>query len=129
MKRFAYYQLPVVLWAITIFILSSIPKFPELKVPLGTDKFVHVIVYFVFCWLSYRAFKYQEKYPLLQTYAAVCAILLTALYGYLDEVHQLYVEGRSYDLYDWAADTFGAFLFLIVLWGWQKFKTTQFSTE
>lgn len=38
------------------------------------------------------------------------SILCTSLYAVTDEVHQLFVEGRSCELRDWGIDTFGAVL-------------------
>ena len=37
-------------------------------------------------------------------------IALTSLYAITDEAHQLFVEGRSCEIGDWAIDTFGALL-------------------
>ncbi|MCX7983484.1 MAG: VanZ family protein [Bacteroidetes bacterium] len=125
MKQFLQYQLPLLLWAIMIFVLSSIPRLPEIEAPIGTDKLVHVMVYFLFCWLSYRAIKHQDKYKFLQSHAVLVALFMTVIYGYLDEVHQLYVEGRTYDLYDWGADALGAILFIALLSMHQKRKKCQ----
>ena len=36
------------------------------------------------------------------------SILVTSLYAVTDEVHQLFVEGRSCEFRDWAIDTAGA---------------------
>lgn len=38
------------------------------------------------------------------------AIALTSLYAITDEVHQIFIEGRSCEFRDWAIDTFGAIL-------------------
>lgn len=38
------------------------------------------------------------------------SILCTSLYAVTDEVHQLFVDGRSCELRDWGIDTFGAIL-------------------
>ena len=49
----------------------------------------------------------------------VFAVILTSLYAVTDEVHQIFVEGRSCELGDWAIDTMGAILgaigFLIII--------------
>lgn len=46
------------------------------------------------------------------------AIVFTSLYAVTDEIHQLFVDGRSCQITDWAVDTFGAMLgagaFLII---------------
>lgn len=125
MKNILRYQIPPLLWALLIFIASSISQIPEVKAPLGTDKVVHLAIYFVFCWLTYRALFHQTKFSFLARHAFLIAFLLTCLYGYLDEVHQLYVEGRTYDLYDWTADALGGAFYVVVAHSalrWQQWK-------
>ena len=49
----------------------------------------------------------------------VFAVMLTSIYAATDEFHQLFVEGRSCQITDWAIDTAGAILgalgFLVIL--------------
>lgn len=40
----------------------------------------------------------------------VFAVMLTSIYAATDEFHQLFVEGRSCQITDWAIDTAGAIL-------------------
>jgi VanZ family protein len=47
----------------------------------------------------------------LRDHSLLGAFLFTIVYGILDEVHQMYVPGRSPDVYDAMADAFGALLF------------------
>ena len=49
----------------------------------------------------------------------IFALLLTCVYAYLDEFHQRFVPGRSYDLYDLLADVIGALAFIVL------FKLTE----
>lgn len=42
--------------------------------------------------------------------ALIAAIALASLYGATDEFHQLFVEGRYCDVWDWVTDTVGAAL-------------------
>ncbi len=115
MNNFVKYQLPIIVWALAIFIASSIPTLPHIiDTEFGIDKVVHAIMYYIFCWLTHRALNHQNKFPFLRKYSYIAALLLTAVYGYLDEVHQLYVVGRSYDIYDWTADSFGALLYVCI---------------
>lgn len=59
-------------------------------------------------------------YFTLNRKAPLIAILCSSLYAVSDEIHQLFVEGRSCEIGDWAIDTFGAVLgtigFLILFW-------------
>ena len=40
----------------------------------------------------------------------ILSTILTSLYAVTDEVHQIFVEGRSCELRDWAIDTAGALI-------------------
>jgi VanZ family protein len=104
--------LPAYIWAAIIFVESSIPghKFPS--TPFGTDKVVHVVVFFILCWLVYRALKNQTV-ALVSKMSLFLAVVVTILYGFSDEFHQLYVPGRSADMFDMAADALGGFLFIM----------------
>jgi VanZ family protein len=111
------YQLPPLLWIFAIFVLSSIPRLPMLLgVPEGADKIAHAIMFFVLCWLSWRAFFYQSYMPLLSRYALLGAFIFTVIYGFLDEFHQRFVPGRTSDIYDVMADAGGALLYGVIAW-------------
>jgi VanZ family protein len=123
LKNLLRYQLPIFVWAIIIFWLSTLSKLPYVKTPIiAADKLAHITVYFIFCLLSRRALFFQISLPFLKKWSLVCAFILTCLYGYLDEVHQLFVPGRMYDYYDMLADAFGALLFIVLFMGMNRLK-------
>jgi len=102
--------LPPIAWAAFILVLTSIPGAHIPRVPIqGIDKVVHLFCYGVLAFLTYP--------PLAQASGAVRAAILVmlaiAIFGALDEWHQQFIPGRTMDLYDWFADTLGAFLGLI----------------
>ncbi len=114
MKHFILYQLPAIIWAAIIFILSSLTALPHfMPAIIGFDKLEHMAAFFVLCFLSWRGFFYQLRFPYLKEKALVIAFTFTIIYGYLDELHQLYVPGRLFDYFDLAADVAGAILFII----------------
>lgn len=96
-------------WALVIFVLSSIPggRFPEVHV-VHADKMVHVVIYGLLGSLFYFALRTSTHQKTLFSIAA--ATFLTTLYGASDETHQLFVRGRSADLFDIAADMVGGLL-------------------
>ncbi len=67
-------------------------------IPYG-DKLAHAVAFGLLAILL-----------LLATGKPWVAIMLTSLYGLSDEIHQWFTPGRSVDLMDWVADTFGAIL-------------------
>jgi VanZ family protein len=96
-------------WAVIIFLLSSIPGKSMPDVPgLQYDKVLHALVYSVLGGLFFLALRHASS---LTTGRVVAAAALFALaYGLSDEFHQLFVPGRSADLYDALADGIGGLL-------------------
>jgi VanZ family protein len=121
-KRFAQNQLPALVWIVIIFWLSSIHSIPNLRIPMS-DKIAHLGFYGILCGLSYRAFFLQEKFPSLKQCAVLAALLFTILYGITDEIHQLFVWGRTADILDVTADTIGGLLFLAAFSIYQRRKS------
>lgn len=123
-NRFWWYQGPMVVWATTLFVLSSIPgtEIPALWV-FGHDKVIHFLLYVVLAWTVYRAIQNQEWNASLKKHRYLATILIVALYGATDEVHQLFVPQRSGNLYDWIADCIGAATVSAAYWVRAKLKS------
>jgi len=91
--------LPAAAWAATLYWLSSRPSVPAPEVP-NIDKVAHFGAYAVLgALLAFAA--HRSRLPVL------AAVAVGALYGASDEIHQMYVPGRSPDVLDWAADAAG----------------------
>jgi VanZ family protein len=114
LKKFAQNQLPALVWIGIIFWLSSLHRIPNIHIPMA-DKIAHVSFYAVLCGLFFRASYLQERFPTLREGALWAAWVFTILYGITDEIHQLYVWGRSSDILDVAADAIGGMIFVILL--------------
>lgn len=112
---FLRYQLPALLWALTIFVLSSIPahSIPSFEI-LSQDKLLHLLVYFILTGLLYVAILHQTRFPSLARRPELWAALIAIIYGATDEVHQSFT-GRSADVLDWVADLAGALLLLAIV--------------
>ena len=91
----------LVLYCLFIFYLSDQPgstipmNFPH------QDKIYHVGAYFIMAVLSWRTFRHE--FP----EARAIAFLFCSVYGFSDEWHQTFVEGRHSELADWLADCLG----------------------
>ena len=96
-------------WAIVIFLLSSIPGKSMPQIPgLQYDKVIHALVYSVLGALFFLALRHTSS---LATGKIVALAALFALaYGLTDEFHQLFVPGRSAELYDALADGIGGLI-------------------
>jgi VanZ family protein len=101
-------KLPALFIAAAIWILSSRSTLPQLKGILGWDKLLHFMAYsgLAFCaglWVPAARWKSRGLFFLLLIAA------ISSAYGIVDEIHQSFVPGRSPSVWDWAADTLGAF--------------------
>jgi len=114
LKRFAVYQLPFILYAGLIVLLSSMskPPMPKFGIP-NFDKYIHVVEYGVFCALAIRAI---ARIPLKIHRALIylAALVVSCGFALSDEWHQSFVPGRHFDLYDLLADAIGIVLAIIL---------------
>ncbi|OIO37333.1 MAG: hypothetical protein AUJ75_04415 [Candidatus Omnitrophica bacterium CG1_02_49_10] len=102
--------LPVFLYAALIFFLSSRPVTGGLLklIPFG-DKLAHTAEYAVLGVLLARAISNtspgKAKAGLLLLTATACL-----LYGMFDEIHQIFVPTRTFEVLDIVSDGLGGFL-------------------
>jgi VanZ family protein len=98
-----------------IFYVSSLHEAP---LPAGvSDKSAHTLAYTGLAITIVRALAGGLPRPVSAGIAAA-AVAATVAYGASDEVHQMFVPGRSADLYDLAADAAGATLGAAACWAW-----------
>jgi VanZ family protein len=109
--------IPVGLWILVIFGLSSIPDLgpPQVGLPL-LDKLCHAGEYGVLGWLWSRA-RGASGFA-----AFVSGALVGLGVGILDESYQSRVPGRDTDALDVAADTIGAAAGALA-WRWRRAVT------
>ncbi|ODS42241.1 MAG: hypothetical protein MSIBF_02580 [Candidatus Altiarchaeales archaeon IMC4] len=96
-----------VLYAGAIFLFSAMPIPPQPPIGFDITKIEHALEYFIFAILLITALR--GKNP-VGYYPVVLAVLIAALYGISDEVHQFFVPGRCMSIYDVLADWAGAFI-------------------
>jgi VanZ family protein len=91
-------------------ILLSATSFPTESLPDlgGSDKIKHFGAYMVLTVLLTLTLMVQDKNTFLKKYAFPASVIIAALYGILDEVHQMFIPGRSCEFMDWVADLGGA---------------------
>jgi len=104
------------LWlALTIYVVSSRPIPDEFRAMIAmSDKLVHFAVYGMMALLIARLRLVQERLP----GGAMAAIVLVALFGLADELHQISTPGRIGDFADWVADVLGALTFVTAYVHW-----------
>ncbi|MBI2106155.1 VanZ family protein [Candidatus Woesearchaeota archaeon] len=121
-KSFLKYQLkfwlPVYIYLLLIFYFSSLPSIEASS--MISERFYissyvqHIILYAGLALLLFRAVNYSKKQDFI-------VILSTTLYGFIDEVHQHFVPGRTFQSSDILMDFLGAILALILLSIYKKF--------
>ena len=114
------YLILTILWMLFIFVMSQTPGNDSSKqsnfivdiiihiLPITRDtlsfivrKCAHMTEYAILTFLLYKTFVHKQN-PLIKSF------LFTVLYACSDEFHQLFVDGRSCEIRDWAIDTVGA---------------------
>ena len=100
------YRAPVLAYAGMIFLISSVPKFPELFPSFfGFDKLVHFSEYYLFGCLIQR-WLVAERSRFINRHSVFLTILIGTLYGLSDEWHQSFIPGRDASFWDALTDTF-----------------------
>lgn len=107
-KTFLFYDLPLVLYAAAIFIVSSLPNtsLPDLDFHLQ-DKLAHLLEFGLLGVLMQRLL-FRRFSPRLN--CLLISLGLSLFYAAADEFHQLFVPGRMGDVYDFFADAAGILL-------------------
>jgi VanZ family protein len=124
LKGLLKYWIPPIVFAGIIFFLSSRssveigPEIPHI------DKLYHMIIYFIFAILLWRAFYYASS-PSFQKRAIWLALLFTIIFGMSDEWHQLFVAFRHADVFDLLFDSLGASMAVIGVSWWNCGQKTE----
>lgn len=92
----------VIMMLVAIFLGGSLPFFAGL-IPTPWDKLLHVIFFFLLSILLVR----------FVSLPVIWVVLFALLIGAADELHQLWLPGRSADWDDWLADGLGIGLGII----------------
>jgi VanZ family protein len=135
MKRILLNWLPVLLWAAIIFLFSAnpdpyrfLPAAWRSAVPLPTvsdsslaewiGQLMHFIEYLVLAFLISRAL---YKTSGASTKIPALVILISMLFALSDEIHQLFVPGRAFQVIDLFIDFLGS-LFGVYIYSRLKIK-------
>lgn len=109
-NRIYFIYVPLGIYWIALFIATTLPtnKVPELF--NNQDKLEHFLAYAVLAVLLTFALNIQNKFKVLLKNAYLFSVLVIVVYGSIDELHQLFVPGRSCEFYDWCADFIGGII-------------------
>ncbi|MDX8390044.1 MAG: VanZ family protein [Mariprofundaceae bacterium] len=94
------------LYCSLIYWLSDQPAYPTpLKFP-GNDKLLHLIAYGIMALIAWHAF--SKDHDSGRWFHPISVVLFCMVFGASDEWHQSFIPGRTSDIHDWMADSFGA---------------------
>ena len=114
MRRALLLWAPVAVYMAAIFYVSSLP---QPTVPPGGDKPWHLLAYFGLGVLTIRAVAGGLPASIQWRVAAIATAIAVG-YAATDELHQMYVPGRSAELTDLLADAIGVVLGTSICWAW-----------
>jgi VanZ family protein len=102
-KDFKYF-IPALLWAVVMLIVSSIPYLvsPPFEFAM-IDKVEHFSEYFILAFWASFGYARSGRSTTFLTTLTICSV-----FGILDELHQLFIPGRSCDVFDMLADILGS---------------------
>lgn len=98
---------PLIIYWCILFILTSLPSGIAISTDVS-DKINHFGAYGLLSVLLYSCMHFQEKYKLFKNYPATFTLFFASIYGLLDEIHQMFVPGRSAEFLDWIANFLGS---------------------
>lgn len=104
---------PLFIYWIVLFILTSLPSGMAITTDVS-DKINHFGAYGLLSVFLYSTLYFQNKFSILKKYPALFTVLIASVYGALDEIHQMYVPGRSAEFLDWIADFTGSIVAVLI---------------
>lgn len=110
MIKIVWLWLPVIIYCIFIFYLSSLPRLP-VEVPSlpFSDKILHGIEYAILGLLLTRPI-FILRPGLSPSALILITVSIATIYGVSDEIHQAFVPGRMPNFWDVMADFFGSYI-------------------
>ena len=109
-----WYKLPVILYSILIFVLSSFPLNDFPSVPVAEfDKLIHFIEYAIFGIFLMLAFTNMRSVKVVRS-AIMISLIVGICYAGTDEIHQWFVPGRNSSIFDLIADAAGVVIGVIL---------------
>ena len=107
MKKTQFLKWGPALFIITCsWILSSKEQLENMPKFFGADKIIHCICFACLAFWIHFALKKHKEFPSKKS--TYFSILITSVYGVIDEIHQSFTPGRFSSFFDWIFDFIGA---------------------
>lgn len=112
-KRY-FIHLPLIIYWIILFILTSLPTGLAIETRDVSDKLLHFGAYGLLSVLLHLNMYFQNKFIRLKNSPATFTLVIASIYGLIDEIHQMFVSGRSAEFLDWVADFSGSLVAVLI---------------
>ena len=106
--------MPLTFYWLLILTLTSLPGayMPDVKI---NDKIEHFLAFGGLGFLLHLSLRIQNKFLILKKIPWLFTIIIVACYAAFDELHQLFIPGRSCDIKDWIADMIGVSIGVVLM--------------
>jgi len=108
-RKIVLVYIPLIIYWTLLLIGTTLPV-PDVPSFGVGDKFIHFGAFFGLTVLLSFTLHYQNKNLLLKKYFLTATLIIATFYGFLDELHQSFIPGRSSEFLDWLADLLGTAL-------------------
>jgi VanZ family protein len=108
--RVFIFYIPLTIYWIVLAVATSLPSKSIPDIFNVGDKSIHLVAYFILSSLVAFSFHFQRKYRHISANYVLVSILTVSLYGLIDELHQLFIPGRYFDMLDWVFNVIGTLL-------------------
>lgn len=114
-KRFLYRTLPVIIYLVLVFTVSSMPSLVPPRLGFSwEDKIYHFCEYAGLAFFLFRALGFWPKFNVYLR-RTLLTLATGAAIGAIDELHQIYIPGRASQFGDWLADVGGLVFALVII--------------
>ena len=133
MKRLSEGYYPSLIWALMIMLLMGLPGnfFPTVInfwEWLGPDKIAHILIFALLSFLILWGYRRKIRNNKFLLCFCLLSFLIASAYGALTEILQITIfVGRSGNIYDFCADTFGGLIGVVVFF--LKFKGSSINSR
>lgn len=104
----------LIMYAAIIIIFSILPIEWMAKITYA-DKFFHSATYGLFSFILFFVLYFQNKIEMLKKYASTFTLIITGLFGILNEFFQIFAPNRSPNPSDVIANFLGSVIIVILL--------------
>lgn len=104
--KFQKFWFPLILYSGIIFYASSVPRVKTPLQEIQFDKFLHIFIYLPFGFLLARLIAHTKE-SVSRRMLLIIVLLGSFVYGLSDEIHQIFVPGRRFEIIDIIANTLG----------------------